>query len=144
MAERQRVSSGSLYESQFGFSRAVRVDDRVFVAGTAAIEPDGSTTHGGMAAQTSRCLAIVETALIEAGASLSDVVRTRIFVTDMTRWEEAATTHAEAFHDVRPAATIVQVAALVAPEMLVEMEAEAVIGSAEDSADDSSHLRGSG
>ena len=83
-----------------------------------------------MAAQARRCLAIIEEALVEAGASLSDVVRTRIFVTDITLWEEAATAHAEAFRDVRPAATIVQVSALVAPEMLVEIEAEAVISGA--------------
>ena len=131
MADRQLVSSGSPYESQFGFSRAVRVGERVFVAGTAPIEPDGSTTPGGMAAQARRCLAIIEAALVEAGASLSDVVRTRIFVTDITLWEEAAAAHAEAFRDVRPAATIVQIEALVAPEMLVEIEAEAVIAAAD-------------
>jgi enamine deaminase RidA (YjgF/YER057c/UK114 family) len=134
--DRQLISSGSPYESTFGFSRAVRVDDRVFVAGTAPIEPDGSTTPGGMAAQARRCLAIIEEALVEAGASLSDVVRTRIFVTDITLREEAATAHAEAFSDVRPAATIVQVSALVAPEMLVEIEAEAVIGSTQISGDE--------
>ena len=132
MPDRQLISSGSPYEPRFGFSRAVRVEGRVFVAGTAPVEADGSITLGGMAAQARRCLAIIEKALIEAGASLSDVVRTRIFVIDITLWEEAATVHVEACRDVRPAATIVQVSALVAPEMLVEIEAGAVIGSAQD------------
>ncbi len=128
MSERQRVASGSPYESIFGFSRAIRVGDQVFVAGTAPIEPDGSVTSGGMEAQARRCLAIIAEALAEAGATLDDVVRTRMFVTDVARWEETAGAHADAFGRVRPAATIVEVKALVDPAMLVEIEVDAVIG----------------
>ena len=127
MDERQRVSSGSPYESLFGFSRAVRVGNQVFVAGTAPIEPDGSVTPGGMKAQTRRCLTIIADALTEADATLDDVVRTRMYVTDVTRWEETAGAHAAAFGEVRPAATIVEVKALVDPAMLIEIEVDAVI-----------------
>lgn len=130
MADRQLISSGSPFEPQFGFSRAVRVDDRVFVAGTAAIEPDGTTTPGGMGPQARRCLAIISLALADAGSSMADVVRTRTFVTDMDQWQAAAEAHAEFFRDIRPASTIVQVDALVSPDMLVEIEADAIIGSA--------------
>lgn len=128
MDERQRVSSGSPYESRFGFSRAVRVGNQVFVAGTAPIEPDGSVTPGGMEAQTRRCLTIIADALTKTGASLDDVVRTRIYVTDVARWEETDGAHAEAFAEARPAATIVEVKALVDPAMLIEIEVDAVIG----------------
>ena len=127
MTERQLVSSGSPYEPLFGFSRAVRAGEQVAVSGTAAIEPDGTVTAGGMRAQAARCLAIIEGALSEAGASLGDVMRTRIYVTDVSRWEEAA--HAAVFGSIRPAATIVEVQALVDPAMLVEIEADAVVGS---------------
>ena len=129
MAERQLVSSGSPYEPLFGFSRAVRAGEQVVVSGTAAIEPDGTVTAGGMRAQAARCLAIIEGALAEAGASLGDVTRTRIYVTDVSRWEEAAAAHATVFGSIRPAATIVEVRALVDPAMLVEIEADAVVGS---------------
>ena len=129
MAERQLVSSGSPYEPLFGFSRAVRAGEQVAVSGTAAIEPDGTVTAGGMRAQAARCLAIIEGALAEAGASLGDVTRTRIYVTDVSRWEEAAAAHAAVFGSIRPAATIVGVGALVAPAMVVEIEADALVGS---------------
>lgn len=128
MAERLRVSSGSPYEARFGFARAVRAGRHVYVAGTAPIEPDGSVTPGGMGPQARRCLAIIGQALAEAGASPADVVRTRIYVTDMSQWQAAAEAHAEAFAAVRPAATIVEVAGLVDPAMLVEIEAEALVG----------------
>lgn len=144
MPDRQLISSGSPYEPRFGFSRPVRVEGRVFVAGTAPVEADGSITPGGMAAQARRCLAIIGEALIEAGASLCDVVRTWIFVIDITLWEEAATVHVEACRDARPAATIVQVSALVAPEMLVEIEAGAVIGSAQDASASDAFQNGGG
>ncbi len=99
------------------------------VSGTAAIEPDGTVTTGGMRAQAARCLAIIEGALAEAGASLGDVTRTRIYVTDVSRWEEVAAAHAAVFGSIRPAATIVEVQALVDPAMLVEIEADAVVAS---------------
>lgn len=124
----QRVASGGPWEAVVGYSRAVRAGNHVFVAGTTAAEPDG-TIHGGDDgyAQTKRTLEIIESALKEAGATMADVVRTRMFVTDISRWEEFSRAHAEFFGDVRPAATMVQVAALMTPEMLIEIEADAVV-----------------
>ncbi len=124
----QRVSSGGPWEAVVGYSRAVRAGSHIFVAGTTAAEPDG-TIHGGDDgyAQTKRTLEIIEAALKEAGATMADVVRTRMFVTDISRWEEFSRAHAEFFGEVRPAATMVQVAALMTPEMLIEIEADAVI-----------------
>lgn len=127
---RQRITSGSRYEPLFGFSRAVREGNHVFVAGTAPIAADGGVASpGDMQGQVRRCLEIIGEALAQAGASFEDVVRTRLFVTDIGRWEEAARAHAEVFAAIRPAATIVGVQALVDPAMLVEIEADAVIGS---------------
>ncbi len=128
MAERQRISSGSPFEPQFGFSRAVRVGDRVFVSGTAAWDDGGTLVgQGDMYAQAKQVIANIEAALKEAGSSLTDVVRTRVFVTDVSRLGEVGRAHSEAFGDVRPAATAVEVTALAAPEMLVEIEADAVV-----------------
>ena len=128
MAERQRVSSGSPFESVFGFSRAVRAGDRIFVSGTVAwSEAGGLVGAGDMYAQAKQTIANIERALREAGASLSDVVRTRMFVTDITRLDEVARAHSEAFGEVRPAATLVAVSALVEPELLVEIEADAIV-----------------
>jgi enamine deaminase RidA (YjgF/YER057c/UK114 family) len=128
MAERQLISSGSPYEPVFGYSRAVRVGDRVFVSGTVAWGDDGRVAGmGDMYAQAKQAIRNIERALAEAGASLADVVRTRTFVTDMSRFEEVSRAHGEAFGQVRPAATCVAVTALVEPEMLVEIEADAVI-----------------
>ena len=128
MTERQRVSSGSPFEGVFGFSRAVRVGDRVFVSGTVAWNEAGELVGAGdMYAQAKQAIGNIEAALREAGASLSDVVRTRMFVTDIARFGEVARAHAEAFGEVRPAATLVAVSALVAPELLVEIEADAVV-----------------
>ncbi len=115
-----------------GYSRAVRVGDRVWVAGTTAAGPDGRATGdcaGDAAEQTREALRRVEAALEAAGAHLADVVRTRLLVTDISRWEEVGRAHGEFFADVRPAATMVQVAALIDPTLLVEVEAEAVAGS---------------
>ena len=122
---RARVSSGSPYEDQIGFSRAVRVGDRVMVSGTAPIWADGSCPDDAEA-QAARCLEIIDAALREAGGDLADVVRTRVFLTDAAHFEGYARAHGEAFRDVRPANTTV-VTQLLDPRWLVEVEAEAVI-----------------
>lgn len=128
MAERQRISSGSPFEGVFGFSRAVRAGDRIFVSGTVAWSEAGELVGAGdMYAQAKQAIGNIEAALREAGASLSDVVRTRMFVTDITRLGEVARAHSETFGEVRPAATLVAVSALAAPELLVEIEADAVV-----------------
>jgi enamine deaminase RidA (YjgF/YER057c/UK114 family) len=114
------VSSGSDFESTVGYSRAVRVGPHVSVAGTTGPGPPDD-----IGAQTREALRRIEIALNEAGAVLSDVVRTRIYVTDISRWREVAAVHAEIFGEIRPAATMVEVAALIAPELLVEIEADA-------------------
>lgn len=120
------MSSGSPFEPTIGFSRAVRVGDRVLVSGTAPVWPDGSCPDD-VAVQTRRCLEIIETALQEAGASMADVVRTRMFITDAADGDAIGRAHGEAFSDVRPAATMVVVAALLDPRWKVEIEAEAVV-----------------
>jgi enamine deaminase RidA (YjgF/YER057c/UK114 family) len=114
------VSSGSDFESTVGYSRAVRVGPHVAVAGTT-----GPGAPGDISAQTREALRRIEIALNEAGAVLGDVNRTRIFVTDISRWREVAVVHAEVFGQIRPAATMVEVAALIAPELGVEIEADA-------------------
>lgn len=125
---RQNIASGSPFEGVIGFSRAVRVGHHIAVSGTAPIGPDGSTVGVGDAyRQAKRCLEIIAQALEDAGASLQDVVRTRIFLKNMEDWEEVARAHAEAFRNVRPASTVVQVSRFVDPEWLVEIEADAVV-----------------
>lgn len=129
--KRIAVSSGSPFEATIGFSRAVRVGDRVAVSGTAPIAEDGSVAAPGDAyGQMRRCLEITERALLDAGASLSDVVRTRIYLTEAQAWEGVARAHAEVFAGVRPASTVVIVAGLLDPGWLVEMEADAVLDGA--------------
>jgi len=128
--ERISVSSGSPFEATIGFSRAVRIGDRVAVSGTAPIAADGAVAAPGDAyGQMRRCLEIVAAALEGAGAALADVQRTRIYLTDVGAWGGVARAHAEAFGAVRPASTFVVVAALLDPAWLVEVEADAVVGS---------------
>jgi enamine deaminase RidA (YjgF/YER057c/UK114 family) len=124
---RSAVSSGSPWEPVIGFSRAVRIGGRVLVSGTAPVWPDGSCDPDP-AVQARRCLEIVLVALAEAGAAASDVVRTRIYVTDRDAVDAVSRVHGEAFGDIRPAATMVVVAGLVDPRWRVEIEAEAVVG----------------
>ncbi len=126
--DRQRISSGAPWESRVGYSRAVRVGRFVWVAGTTAVGPDGRVVGGGDPyRQTVEALRIVERALATAGASMEDVVRTRMFVTDIGRWEEYGRAHGERFGAIRPAATMVEVRRLVDPELLVEVEVDAYI-----------------
>ncbi|WP_375485541.1 RidA family protein [uncultured Mycobacterium sp.] len=119
------VSSGSDFEAAVGYSRAVRVGPYVAVAGTTGAGPVDD-----ICAQTRDALRRIAIALGEAGAALSEVVRTRIYVTDISRWREVAAVHAEVFGQIRPAATMVEVSALIAPGLLVEIEADAYVGSA--------------
>ncbi len=127
MTTRQNISSGSRYEPTIGFSRAVRVGNVIAVSGTAPIGADGKVAGVDAYTQTKRCIEIAAGALGKAGASLKDVVRTRVMLTDIKQWELAAKAHGEAFGEIRPACTFVQVAALIDPAWLVEMEFEAII-----------------
>ena len=124
-ARRRRVSSGGPFEDAVGYSRAVAAGDFIFVSGCTSVA-DGKIVHeGDMAKQTEQALLNVSAALEQLGASLADVVRTRIYVTDISRWNEVGEAHRLAFEDVAPAATMVQVAALIDPRLLVEIEVEA-------------------
>ena len=124
---KQTVSSGTKWEALAGYSRAVRIGDRILVSGTTASSPDGLVGGSDPAAQMNFVIDKIETAIKQLGGSLNDVVRTRVFVSDIGNWELVARVHGARFGDVRPVNTLVE-ARLVAPELLVEMEAEAVIG----------------
>jgi enamine deaminase RidA (YjgF/YER057c/UK114 family) len=126
---RRNISGTSPYEPKIGFSRAVRIDNFVAVGGTAPIGPDGATVGvGDAAAQTRRCFEISRAALEDAGARLSDVIRTRCLLTRIEDWRAVAEVHGEIFGDIRPASTFVQVAGFIDPDWLVETEVDAVIG----------------
>lgn len=126
--ERRHFGSGGPWEARVGYSRAVRVGAMVFVAGTTATDAGGRVVgESDMYAQAMQALRNVEAALARAGAGMGDVVRTRMFVTDIGRWEEAGRAHAAFFADVRPAATMVEVARLIDPAMLIEIEVDAVV-----------------
>jgi enamine deaminase RidA (YjgF/YER057c/UK114 family) len=126
--QRLLVSSGSPLEPKIGFSRAVRVGDNIFVSGTAPLAENGNTSaKGDVYGQTRRCLEIIEKAIIDAGGSLQHVVRTRIMLTDISKWQEAARVHGEYFGSLRPACTFVGVVKFIDAEWLVEVEADAVV-----------------
>jgi enamine deaminase RidA (YjgF/YER057c/UK114 family) len=124
---RLKISSGSPWEATFGYSRAVRVGDQVFVGGTVGRNSDGSAAAGPYA-QVRRALEIIAEALAAAGGSLYDVVRTRIFATDFADFDEIVRAHSEVFGEIRPATSTVQTAALIEPAYVLEIEADAVIG----------------
>ena len=127
MQERTLISSGTVWEKKYGYSRAVRVGNLIFVAGTTAVDDSGAVVGKGNPGDQARFIfQKIERALIQAGSSLQDVVRVRTFITDISRWEEVAAAQGGAFGDIRPAATLVQVSAFVSPDLLVEIEVDAV------------------
>lgn len=135
MGERTTIGSGTVWEAAVGYSRAVRVGNVVEVAGTTAVDAAGQVVGAGDAyVQARYVLAKIERALAEAGAALGDVVRTRMFVTDIAQWQEVGRAHGEVFAAIRPVATLVGVAALIDPALLVEIEASAIIANGEPAA----------
>ena len=128
MTERQSYSSGTIWEPIVGYSRAIRVGNQIFVTGTTATDEMGEIVGVGDAyAQTVRVVLNIERALKALGGGLKDIVRTRMFVTDITRWEEYGRAHGEFFGDIRPCATMVEVRRLIDPRMLIEIEADAIV-----------------
>ena len=126
--ERTIIPAGSKWESIIGYSRAVKIGNEVHVSGTAPVGTDGKVVGPNDAyAQAKRCLEIIEGALTKAGAKMSDVYRTRLYMTNVSLWEDAGRAHGEYFSEVRPATTIVEVSALIDPEMLIEIEVDAYI-----------------
>ncbi|HCW76013.1 MAG TPA: hypothetical protein DHU63_05670 [Candidatus Marinimicrobia bacterium] len=127
-SNRKNISSGSPFEKPIGFSRAVRIGNLLAISGTAPIAPDGSTAHpGNLYEQTRTCLTIIRNAIENAGGRLENVIRTRVMLTDISRWKEAARAHGEFFSEIRPASTFIEVKNLIDPEWLVEIEADCVV-----------------
>ncbi|WHZ23783.1 MAG: RidA family protein [Nitrospira sp.] len=124
---RQNVSTGGPWEGKIGYSRAVRVGAHVQVSGTTAMTPSGLVGKGDPYAQTIQTLKTIETALRQAGASMTDVVRTRIYMADIDQWQEVGRAHGEVFGSIRPATTMVEVKRLIDPDMLIEIEADAIL-----------------
>ncbi len=124
---RTRVTSGTKWEPLVGYSRAVRVDRHVYVSGTTGTGPDGEVVEGGVYEQTIQAIRNIEMALGQAGARMADVVRTRIYLTDITDWEPVGRAHGEFFGEIRPATTLVEVSRLIGPRILIEIEAEAIV-----------------
>lgn len=126
MKERKKFSSGVIWEDIVGYSRAVKIEDRILISGTTAIVDGKLLGKGDMYLQTKTIIEKIESVLIQAGSKLEDIVRLRIFVTDISKWEEAGKALGEKFRSIKPAQTLVGISALVDPDMLIEIEAEAM------------------
>ena len=124
---RQLISTGSKWEPIIGYSRAVKVGNQIFVSGTTGTNAEGKVAQGDLEAQTRQAILNIQTGLEKAGATLANVVRTRMYMTNIKEWEKAARAHGEFFKDIRPATAMVEVSKLIDPEMLIEIEADAVI-----------------
>jgi len=126
--KRKLVSSGAIFEEQIGFSRAVRVGPHIAVSGTAPIAPGGGVAcPGDLYGQTRRCLEIIEKAIADAGGKREHVIRTRVYLKDMSNWQDAGRAHGEFFHSIRPASTMIQIVQAIDPAWLVEIEADAIV-----------------
>ncbi|MDQ3021464.1 MAG: RidA family protein [Bacteroidota bacterium] len=127
MSDRIKISSGAKWEDIVGYSRAIKIDNRILISGTTAIEEGRIIGEDDAYLQTKTILQKIEKVLNDAGAKLEDVVRTRIYVTDISKWEEVGKAHAEFFKDIKPVTSMVEISALIDPKMMVEIEAEAVL-----------------